>query len=232
MSARIATLVILVAACACSRAPQRDLFAEGETLFLNGKYTEAAEVFRQRLLDNPNDAGAHYYLGTTYLYRFATNQSNAPAAPIFGTNQNWLGIAQGELETAVSLFKRQGKTNPVPRFDTNTTPEFSPAQYFEMICHVNQAKILLLLTQSILENPRTIRGLNPLTLLPGIIEKCQQQADEAERAAPGHPDVAGLKLQIEELVKVAGPMLRAPSVPQRAPNAPRTQKDEVPALSA
>ena len=224
MFARTSILVILVAACACSRAPQRDLFKEGETLYLDGKYSEAAEVLKQRLIENPDDAGAHYYLGSTYMSNCIrpdqTALSNSDMTP-----DRWLGIAQGELEVALELFKRQGKVSPIPRFD---------ATYFEMMCHVTRAKIHFILLQSILDAPPNPRGPNMRWLVPGIIKKCAEEAEQAEKVSPDAAEVRELK----ELIKaaIADTSLQHPTSPQTQPAQPSpptpTKHPKAPALAA
>ena len=185
----LAYFALCLVCAACSRAPERDLFKEGETLFLNGEYDAAVEVFKQRLVQDPNDAGAHFYLGNCCFYN---------------TDNNWLGIALGELETALSLFERQGKVNPVPRFS---------AEYFEMICHVNQAYIYYSLIGFLADNPRQFGGVDARAVLPKLLKNCMEQADIAEQVSPGHPDVVKLKRLIQKLVDGAGPA----STPQTAP---------------
>ena len=158
----LAYFALCLVCAACSRAPERDLFKEGETLFLNGEYDAAVEVFKQRLVQDPNDAGAHFYLGTCCFYN---------------TDNNWLGIALGELETALSLFERQGKVNPVPRFS---------AEYFEMICHVNQAYIYYSLIGFLADNPRQFGGVDARALAedadpPQAEGRPREGEDERER---------------------------------------------------
>ena len=224
MSARNAIVVLVVAACACSRAPERDLFAEGETLYLDGKYTEAAEVLKQRLVENPDDAGAHYYLGSTYMSNCIkpdqTALSNRDMPP-----DRWLGIAQGELEMALELFKRQGKVSPIPRFD---------ATYFEMMCHVTRAKTHFILLQSILETPPNPRGPNMRSLVPGIIKKCAEEAEAAENVSPNAPEVRDLKTLIQAAIADTG--LHHPAAPPAQPARPAppnaADRPEVPALAA
>ncbi|MCC6794381.1 MAG: hypothetical protein IT366_04625 [Candidatus Hydrogenedentes bacterium] len=223
MFARTSILVILVAACACSRAPQRDLFKEGETLYLDGKYSEAADVLKQRLIENPDDAGAHYYLGNTYMSNCIrpdkTALSNSDMTP-----DRWLGIAQGELEVALELFKRQGKVSPIPRFD---------ATYFEMMCHVTRAKIHFILLQSILDAPPNPRGPDMRSLVPGIIKKCAEEAEQAEKVSPDAAEVRELK----ELIKaaIADTALQRPAPPAAQPTQPipppAVRHPEVPALA-
>lgn len=224
MSSRYTILFVLVAACACSRAQQRDLFKEGETLYLDGKYSQAAEVFKQRLLENPNDAGAHYYLGSAYMSN-CIRPDQAALSNRDMTPDRWLGIAQGELEMALELFKRQGKVSPIPRFD---------ATYFEMMCHVTRAKTHFILLQSILDAPPNPRGPNMRSLVPGIIMKCAEEAEAAEKLSPNAAEVRELK----ELIKaaIANTGLQRPVPPAAQPTQPTppaaAKRPEVPALAA
>lgn len=173
----VGAILITSAVCACSRAPEPDYFAEGEQLYLNGDYDAAIECFKKVLLRNPDHAGAHWYLGTCYLY---------------SEKQNWLGIAQGELETALALFHRQGKVNPIPRFN---------ATYFEMMCHINQAKVYLRLVQAIVDNPGAFPNLHPRVVIPRLLDRCAEEAAEAEKVAPGNADVENLKSIVEKVRK-------------------------------
>lgn len=165
--------VALVAGCGPA-PPATDLLHEAEQLYLVGKYDEAIPLLKQRLLQNPEDAGAHFYLGTCYL---------------FSTDNRWLGIARGELETALALFERQGKVCPIPRFDSSV--------YFEMICHINIAKIYLSLIADIESKPESLRFRQNQELLRTLLAECIKQYYKAERVAPGNPDVVALKGLIE-----------------------------------
>ncbi|NUM55966.1 MAG: hypothetical protein HUU46_20185 [Candidatus Hydrogenedentes bacterium] len=187
---RAAGIVLCAACAACSPPPEKPgLFEEGERLYLEGNYSAAAQAFKSRLLEKPDDAGAHFYLGTCYLY---------------DKKNNWLGIAQGELETALSLFERQGKVSPVPRFD---------AEYFEIICHVNKAKIYLLLVSLLIDNSIRYRDFRGGSLVPAIIEKCEEEARRAERVSATHPDVVWLRQELKKLTDEFGPMLRPRATP-------------------
>lgn len=186
---RVACAALCLMCAACAPAPDSNLFEKGEALYLKQDYKAAADLFKQRLIQDPDDAGAHFYLGTCYLY---------------DSNKDWLGIAQGELETALALYERHGKVNPVPRFS---------ADYFEMICHVNQAKIHLYLMTELLNNTKKTPGVNPRALIPVILRKCMEQASEAERIAPGDPDVEALKQLIQEFVGTLSPALRPRPAP-------------------
>ncbi|PCJ52534.1 MAG: hypothetical protein COA73_16180 [Candidatus Hydrogenedentota bacterium] len=102
------------------RNDDMDLFEQGEFLCLEQRWEEARPVLREFLLNNPEHAGAHFYLGRAYLLA----EDFRPA------------IAEGEFQTALHLFQRQGKVLPIERLET---PE-----YFEFICHLDSAKVCYL----------------------------------------------------------------------------------------
>ncbi len=175
---------------ACSRPPEEDLFATGETLYLDQRYNEAIDAFKRFLLDNPNHAGAHFYLGTCY---FASDDNR------------WLGIAQGELLTAIALFERQGKVSPIPRFDDT---------YFELISHINLAKIYLGLVLTIVEDRSSLPGLDRRKAVALSLEKCEEQYEIVKEIAPENSDVIWLRDQIDTLRRALS-IPRLPSAPSR-----------------
>lgn len=111
-------VILLLGAGACGRPPREDLLAKGEYLCREARWEEAIPVLKQHLLENPRDAGAHYYLGRCYL-----NQRSP-----------WPMLAVGELETAMYLFLKSGKVSPIARFN---------ATYFELSCHLEMSKVYL-----------------------------------------------------------------------------------------
>lgn len=180
--------VIGIVAISCSsRAPEQDLFAVAETLYLDQHYDQAIDAFKRFLLDHPDHAGAHFYLGTCY---FASDDNR------------WLGIAQGELLTAIALFERQGKVSPVPRFNDT---------YFELISHINLAKIYMGLVLTILDEGSRIPGLDKRRAVEMTLEKCDEQYDIVAKIDPDHADVQWLKERINTLRE-------ALSLPRRTPN--------------
>ncbi|MBX7256184.1 MAG: hypothetical protein K1Y02_07460 [Candidatus Hydrogenedentes bacterium] len=152
------------------------MFAEAEVLYLDMRYDEAITLLKQHLIRNPKDAGAHFYLGTCYL--------NSP-------KNGWLGIAQGELQTALALFKEQGKVNPIPRFNNAT--------YFEMICHINLAKVYLRLIVNVLDLPQNQLGVDRGSAIEKLVEGLEEQYAAAREIAPNDPDVKALYERISEV---------------------------------
>lgn len=157
--ARAISLTLLMAVLSgCAKQPERNLFAEAEHLYLDQRYDEAVVLLKQHLARHPEDAGAHFYLGTCYL-----------SSPKNG----WLGIAQGELQTALALFERQGKINPIPRFNDST--------YFELICHINLAKVYLRLILNIMDMDSSQLQLNRRTAVRTLTKGLLEQYETAQR---------------------------------------------------
>jgi tetratricopeptide (TPR) repeat protein len=171
----LAVLVAGLTVVSCNRAPEEDLFAKAETLYLDQQYDDAIELFKRFLLEHPDHAGAHFYLGTCY---FASEDNR------------WLGVAQGELQTAIALFERQGKVSSIPRFNST---------YFELISHINLAKIYLGLVFTIVEEAPRMPGFDQRKAVELALEKCDEQYDIVKRIDPDNPDVVWLKGEIDTL---------------------------------
>lgn len=121
-SARLAFAALaLTGLGACHRAPSdarlRAMFEHGEQLCLDLHIRDAKRVFKTYLVYRPLDAGAHYYLGRTYML-------SPDFRPV---------LAEGEYQTALRLFIEGGRVSPIERFGND---------YFEMICYVDSAKVL------------------------------------------------------------------------------------------
>jgi len=120
MTARTRWTCLVVAgallAIHCSRS--KPTLSEAENLYREQRYDEAIVVLKDYLLLYPDDPGAHFYLGSSYLLM----------------NDPWLVLAMGELETALALFEQSGKKSPIERFSDT---------YFELRCHLELAKVLL-----------------------------------------------------------------------------------------
>lgn len=187
---RVMTAIVLgLALASCEKAPEEDLFAKAETHYLDKHYDEAIDLFKQFLLDHPDHSGAHFYLGTCY---FASDDNR------------WLGIAQGELETAIALFERQGKVSSISRFN---------ATYFELISHISLAKIYLGLVFTIVEDSAQIPGLDRRQAAGMALDKCDEQYEIVKKIDPDHGDVLWLRNQIDK-------MRGALSIPRRPASAP------------
>jgi len=160
-SAGIRWATLLVAAMSvtgCEHAEEIDLLKQGEALCLDQQWEEAQAVLKKHLLIYPDDAGAHYYLGRCNVY-----------GALF-----WPEVARGEYETALQLFLANGKENPIERFN---------AKYFEMICHLHSAEVLVKLVYSL--NGSGVQVSN----LRGMIDKIESSIEEARKVIPDHPDV-------------------------------------------
>jgi hypothetical protein len=92
-----------------------DHLARADYLLREARYSDGAEAAKQHLLRHPEDAGGHFLLGRAFL------------------TTNNLVLAQGEFETALHFFYKNGKQNPLPRFED--------AEYFELICHIEMTKV-------------------------------------------------------------------------------------------
>lgn len=154
----------LVAGCGAALDEQelQGLFDQGEYLCREARWTEARAVLREFLLHRPNHAGAHFYLGRAYLL----SDDFRPA------------IAEGELQTALELFIEGGRISPIERFGHD---------YFELICNVESAKVILLQTEYMLAQGAPLRAAMPL------LERASRYAHEAEAVMPGTKDVELLK---------------------------------------
>ncbi len=188
----VVAIGLCIASCG-KPSEQEDLFAKGEALYLDQHYDDAIAAFKKYLLDHPDQAGAHFYLGTCYM----------------GSKDNrWLGIAQGELQTAIALFERQGKVSPIPRFN---------ATYFELIGHINLAKIYLNLVFTIIENmPQNMAHIDKRQAIALTLDKCEEQYEIVKKIKPDHPDVKWLRNQIDTLRKTLS-----------IPRAEKTEPDSV-----
>ncbi len=116
-------LIVIATGCPSDSKSATDdaaLLDQGEFLCLERRWEEARPILRQFLLSHPDHAGAHFYLGRAYLLA----EDFRPA------------IAEGEFQTALNLFQRQGRRLPIERFES--------ADYFEFMCHLDSAKVCYL----------------------------------------------------------------------------------------
>ena len=104
---------------------------------LDQRYGEAIPVLKTYLCRHPDNAGGHFYLGSSYLL------SKSP----------WMVLARGEIETALALFEQQGGKSPIERFSD---------VYFELRCHLELAKILLRQMVHLVDSGAPPESLRPL----------------------------------------------------------------------
>ena len=102
----------------CGQNADEDAFAEAEQMVLEQNWEEAGPKLKEFLLQNPEHAGGHFYLGRCYL----NGEDFQPY------------LAEGEIRTALHIFLRTGRTSPIERF---------PDDYFEFMCHIESAKVAL-----------------------------------------------------------------------------------------
>ncbi len=154
-----------------------DLLARAETLCLDRRYDDAIPVLKSLLMKFPMNAGAHYYLGRCYM-------SSEDFRPL---------IAKGEFETALRLFEAGDKaSSPIGRFS---------AQYFEMICHIDSAKVTLLEIDALMSNGAKFYHLEP------SLDECEIYTARAEEVFPGAPEVVQLRQIVEAVRKGTRPQI-------------------------
>lgn len=156
-------LVALVPAWngACRRTDESGLLKQAETLCLDAQWQEAKVILKQYLVRRPNDAAGHFYLGRCYLF----SEDFRPT------------LAEGEIQTALSLFLENGKKSPIERFTDD---------YFEMICYVESAKVSLIEINRFRAYGLKIAHLGPL------VDKCKRYAQLARDLMPGAEEVKEL----------------------------------------
>jgi tetratricopeptide (TPR) repeat protein len=88
-------------------------FEEGKTLFDNRRYDDAAEKFRQAILQDPSCPGAHYYLGRSLLEKQLQDEAAGEFCEAIRTNPSdgnaryWLAevlLEKGSVADAVTLL--------------------------------------------------------------------------------------------------------------------------------
>ena len=118
---RVAGCLALFAAfsfCGCNRPDTAHLVTQAALLCSQQKWDDAVPLLKGRLLDQPRDVAAHFYLGRCY----------------FLGRMVYPGAAEGEFRMALALFAENGKRSPIK--------EFSNA-YFELRCYLELAKVYL-----------------------------------------------------------------------------------------
>ena len=173
----------------CGEPDYDTLFAQAETHCLEQEWDEASVLLKQILLTNPNHSGAHYYLGRCYL-----NAEN------FRPH-----LAEGEFQTAVHIFMRTDRKSPIERFDD---------KYFEFICHISSAKVVLSAIQ------RLVRDGVPLRQLQGLMDQAREYADTADAVIPNAQEVEDLNALIDAIEAMASGKPWHPRQPRFEPRGP------------
>lgn len=162
-------LALCILVPACGETPEQDqqaLMAQAEYLVREARWADAIDVLKQYLLVQPEDSGAHFYLGRCWLNVPEYNGREGP----------WLVLAEGELRLALQLFNDQGKKSSIERF-TDT--------YFETICHLERAKVYLKQLTYLADRRGRLAGATAET----IISELRQAVADAKAVDPDSPDV-------------------------------------------
>ena len=149
----------------CSQSSSSDInydamFHDAEQLILEAKWREAHFLLRIFLKENPSHPGAHFYLGRSYLF----------LADDFRPT-----IAEGELQTALALYRENGNNSFIDRFD-------SP-NYFEIICNMESTKVAMKEYAFLLEF-----NAHP-TIMQDSLQRARFYVEEARKVAPNNKDV-------------------------------------------
>jgi hypothetical protein len=186
-------IVLLAGGCSGKASGEKaDLMAEAEFLVREARWADAIPVLKDHLILHPEDSGAHFYLGRCWL--------NAPE--FNGREGPWLVLAEGELQLALQLFEKQGGVSTIERFND---------RYFELICHVERAKIYLKQLQFLAGSNGVIRGRTA----EGIMENLRQAVADARAVNPDAAEVRSLEQ-----------LLRSLQIPVDAPQPPPPQDRE------
>lgn len=181
----VAAAVLSVSA-GCAQRTDAGLLEQAEYFILEQRYAEAIPLLKQLLLSNPNHSGAHYYLGRCYF---------APKDTF------WFTIAEGEIQTALNLFIREGRKSTIPRF---------PDAYFELICHLDIAKIRLRQAMFLVEQDA------PLSAVSELLAQAADSVEEARKVAPDSPDVTQIDQTLTQFRRtIQGVPAGPPPVPRR-----------------
>lgn len=160
--------VAMLCLVGCQEPDYDTLFDQAEARVLEQEWDEASALLKKILLANPDHSGAHYYLGRCYLN-----------ATDFRPH-----LAEGEFQTAVHIFRRTDRKSPIERFDDD---------YFEFICHISSAKVVLSAIQRLVED-----GV-PLIQLRGLLDQAREYADTAETVIPDAREVRDLNALIDAI---------------------------------
>ncbi|MEA3365186.1 MAG: hypothetical protein U9Q79_06045 [Candidatus Hydrogenedentes bacterium] len=162
-------LAICILSPSCGETPEeshQDLMAHAEYLVREARWADAIDVLKQYLVVHPEDSGAHFYLGRCWL--------NVPEFK--GHEGPWLVLAEGELNLALDLFHEQGGKSTIERFSD---------EYFQVICHLERAKVYLKQLTYLADRRGYLAGATAET----IITELRQAIADAKAINPDSPDV-------------------------------------------
>ena len=134
----------------CRQAPPPELPPQVATLIQEQKWDEAIAPVKHHLLVSPGDAAAHFYLGACYV----------------GLRDPVLAVAEGELKTALTLFRQSGATGPVADMT---------AKDFELRCYLEMANVYIL----------SIKAVARANANPAALDLIVRNLDDAVTGAAG-----------------------------------------------
>ncbi|HIJ64392.1 MAG TPA: hypothetical protein HPP77_00470 [Candidatus Hydrogenedentes bacterium] len=164
----ICGVVFALLAAGCGPAPEEDRLATAERMCLDQQWREAISVLKAHLLEHPDDPGAHFYLGRCY----------------FNSGSDYLYSAGGEFETALTFFVKNGRKNTIERF---------PDDFFELICHIEGAKVPLKVADVLMSRGAPYWEIEP------FLDACENKLEQARAVDPDHKDVTDLQRLLDEL---------------------------------
>lgn len=162
-------LVVLAAfTTACGPASDENVLGHAEFLCVEERWNEAIPLLKQFLVRHPDHAGAHFYLGRGYL-------NSDQFRPL---------LAEGELQTALYLFQRNGRHSSLDRFSDT---------HFDLLVRLETAEVYLRQIEWLL-----INGAHDATIRP-LMRKCRETADAARQIASDSEDLHDVKKRLADL---------------------------------
>jgi len=181
-------LCIVMAGCQGRSEPSpQDLMAQAEFLVREARWADAIPVLKEYLCANPEDSGAHFYLGRCWLNVAEFNNRQGP----------WLVLAEGELRLAVQLFEQHGRVSTIERFSN---------EYFETICHLERAKVYLRQLAFLAGNRGRLAGATAHS----VIADLRQAVADAKAIDADSPDVWAFEKLLSSLEE---PPVQRPAEP-------------------
>lgn len=177
-------LALCILVSSCGETPEEDqqaLMAQAEYLVREARWADAIDVLKQYLLVHPDDSGAHFYLGRCWL--------NVPR--FNGREGPWLVLAEGELKLALQLFHQHGEKSTIARFTD---------EYFQMICHLERAKVYLKQLTYLADRRGRLAGATAET----VISELRQAVADAKAVDPDSPDVWAFERLVNTLQGPSG----------------------------